>query len=185
MPCARAAPTVLVDVQETEPVMQEEIFGPILPIMNVRSLDEAIDFINRREKPLSLYAFSKSNQVGARAGLVRLDAGGQVPAEDQGAGTGRGEGPGPCGQTQESGMVALLILSLDWLPGAAGPPSRHSLQHILVGLQWAALWDLLRVQRPNMVSPTSRLHHFGLVDAVSPFSAWFTRGTYSMGWNDR
>ncbi|XP_047549785.1 aldehyde dehydrogenase family 3 member B2-like isoform X1 [Lutra lutra] len=57
------APTVLVDVQETEPVMQEEIFGPILPIMNVRSLDEAIDFINRGEKPLALYAFSNSNQV--------------------------------------------------------------------------------------------------------------------------
>uniref|UniRef100_A0A452UAJ1 Aldehyde dehydrogenase n=1 Tax=Ursus maritimus TaxID=29073 RepID=A0A452UAJ1_URSMA len=58
-----AAPTVLVDVRETEPVMQEEIFGPILPIVNVRSLDEAIEFINRREKPLALYAFSNSNQV--------------------------------------------------------------------------------------------------------------------------
>ncbi|XP_039696589.1 aldehyde dehydrogenase family 3 member B1-like isoform X1 [Pteropus medius] len=57
------APTVLVDVQDTEPVMQEEIFGPILPIMNVRGLDEAIDFINRREKPLALYAFSNSSQV--------------------------------------------------------------------------------------------------------------------------
>ncbi|XP_045414259.1 aldehyde dehydrogenase family 3 member B2-like isoform X3 [Lemur catta] len=57
------APTVLVDVQETEPVMQEEIFGPILPIVSVRSLDEAIDFINRREKPLALYAFSNSSQV--------------------------------------------------------------------------------------------------------------------------
>ncbi|XP_053780592.1 aldehyde dehydrogenase family 3 member B2-like isoform X1 [Desmodus rotundus] len=57
------APTVLVDVQETEPVMQEEIFGPILPIVNVRSLDEAIDFISRQEKPLALYAFSNSYQV--------------------------------------------------------------------------------------------------------------------------
>uniref|UniRef100_A0A8D0QDI9 Aldehyde dehydrogenase domain-containing protein n=1 Tax=Sus scrofa TaxID=9823 RepID=A0A8D0QDI9_PIG len=57
------APTVLVDVQETEPVMQEEIFGPILPILNVRGLDEAIDFINRREKPLALYAFSNNSQV--------------------------------------------------------------------------------------------------------------------------
>ncbi|XP_024110947.2 aldehyde dehydrogenase family 3 member B2 [Pongo abelii] len=57
------APTVLVDVQETEPVMQEEIFGPILPIVNVRSMDEAIEFINRREKPLALYAFSNSSQV--------------------------------------------------------------------------------------------------------------------------
>ncbi|KAK2100028.1 Aldehyde dehydrogenase [Saguinus oedipus] len=57
------APTVLVDVQETEPVMQEEIFGPILPIMNVRGVDEAIEFINQREKPLALYAFSNSSQV--------------------------------------------------------------------------------------------------------------------------
>ncbi|XP_077901620.1 aldehyde dehydrogenase family 3 member B2 isoform X3 [Ictidomys tridecemlineatus] len=59
------APTVLVDVQETEPVMQEEIFGPILPLVTVRSLDEAIDFINRREKPLALYAFSNSSQATA------------------------------------------------------------------------------------------------------------------------
>ncbi|XP_006860902.1 PREDICTED: aldehyde dehydrogenase family 3 member B1 isoform X2 [Chrysochloris asiatica] len=57
------APTVLVDVQETEPVMQEEIFGPILPIVTVRGLDEAVDFITRREKPLALYAFSNSSQV--------------------------------------------------------------------------------------------------------------------------
>uniref|UniRef100_A0A8C9P4G4 Aldehyde dehydrogenase domain-containing protein n=1 Tax=Spermophilus dauricus TaxID=99837 RepID=A0A8C9P4G4_SPEDA len=42
--------------------MQEEIFGPILPLVTVRSLDEAIDFINRREKPLALYAFSNSSQ---------------------------------------------------------------------------------------------------------------------------
>ncbi|XP_045429732.1 aldehyde dehydrogenase family 3 member B1 isoform X3 [Pipistrellus kuhlii] len=56
------APTVLVDVQETEPVMQEEIFGPILPIVTVSSLDEAVDFINRREKPLALYAFSRRSQ---------------------------------------------------------------------------------------------------------------------------
>ncbi|CAO2584117.1 Aldehyde dehydrogenase family 3 member B3 [Lemmus lemmus] len=58
------APTVLVDVQETEPVMQE-IFGPILPLVTVRSLDDAIDFINRQEKPLALYAYSNSCQVGA------------------------------------------------------------------------------------------------------------------------
>ncbi|XP_010634084.1 aldehyde dehydrogenase family 3 member B2 [Fukomys damarensis] len=57
------APTVLVDVQETDKVMQEEIFGPILPLMTVKSLDEAINFINHREKPLALYAFSNNSQV--------------------------------------------------------------------------------------------------------------------------
>ncbi|XP_059875401.1 aldehyde dehydrogenase family 3 member B1 isoform X1 [Delphinus delphis] len=69
------APTVLVGVQETEPVMQEEIFGPILPIMNVRSLDEAIEFIRRREKPLALYAFSNSSQVVKRV-LAQTSSGG-------------------------------------------------------------------------------------------------------------
>lgn len=69
------APTVLVDVQETEPVMQEEIFGPILPIVTVKNLDEAIAFINRREKPLALYAFSRSQQV-VREVLARTSSGG-------------------------------------------------------------------------------------------------------------
>ncbi|XP_067604168.1 aldehyde dehydrogenase family 3 member B1 isoform X2 [Pseudorca crassidens] len=69
------APTVLVGVQETEPVMQEEIFGPILPIMNVRSLDEAVEFIRHREKPLALYAFSNSSQVVKRV-LAQTSSGG-------------------------------------------------------------------------------------------------------------
>lgn len=69
------APTVLVDVLDAEPVMQEEIFGPILPIMNVRGLDEAIDVINRREKPLALYAFSNSSQVVEQV-LARTSSGG-------------------------------------------------------------------------------------------------------------
>jgi len=52
------APTVLRDVKPEAKVMQEEIFGPLLPIITVESLDEAIDFINDREKPLALYVFS-------------------------------------------------------------------------------------------------------------------------------
>ena len=39
--------------------MQEEIFGPILPIVTVESVNEAIDFIKRKPKPLSLYIFSE------------------------------------------------------------------------------------------------------------------------------
>ena len=41
--------------------MQEEIFGPILPIINVDSASEAIEFINKREKPLTLYLFTAIN----------------------------------------------------------------------------------------------------------------------------
>jgi acyl-CoA reductase-like NAD-dependent aldehyde dehydrogenase len=60
------APTVLVDVKPGDAVMQEEIFGPILPIMTVSSPDEAIAFINSREKPLALYIFSKNDKVISR-----------------------------------------------------------------------------------------------------------------------
>ncbi|XP_070813283.1 aldehyde dehydrogenase family 3 member B1-like, partial [Pituophis catenifer annectens] len=57
------APTVLVNVKEWDPVMQEEIFAPILPIFIVRDMEEAIDFINSRERPLALYAFSSNSKV--------------------------------------------------------------------------------------------------------------------------
>lgn len=50
--------------------MQEEIFGPLLPILSVGSVDEAIDFINQREKPLALYVFSSDNKVEA-ASLIK------------------------------------------------------------------------------------------------------------------
>ncbi|KAJ3646381.1 hypothetical protein Zmor_023971 [Zophobas morio] len=51
-------PTIVVDVKPTDLIMQEEIFGPILPIVNVDSAVDAINFINAREKPLALYVFS-------------------------------------------------------------------------------------------------------------------------------
>ncbi|MEW2529494.1 aldehyde dehydrogenase family protein [Streptomyces sp. NPDC047071] len=54
------APTVLAGVRPDEPVMREEIFGPVLPIVEVADLDEAIAFINDRDKPLALYAFTDS-----------------------------------------------------------------------------------------------------------------------------
>lgn len=41
-------PTILVDVKPTDPIMQEEIFGPILPIVNVENAFDAIKFINAR-----------------------------------------------------------------------------------------------------------------------------------------
>lgn len=57
-------PTILVNVKRNDPVMQEEIFGPILPIINVESAAEAVRFINEGEKPLALYIFSnRKNDV--------------------------------------------------------------------------------------------------------------------------
>ncbi|CAH0564103.1 unnamed protein product [Brassicogethes aeneus] len=56
-------PTILTDVSINDDVMKEEIFGPILPIVNVNNVDEAISFINSREKPLALYVFSKTRKI--------------------------------------------------------------------------------------------------------------------------
>ncbi|XP_070532678.1 aldehyde dehydrogenase family 3 member B1-like isoform X2 [Ptychodera flava] len=57
------SPTVVTDVQTTDPVMEQEVFGPVLPIMNVSGVQEAIQFINRREKPLAMYVFSHDKKV--------------------------------------------------------------------------------------------------------------------------
>jgi aldehyde dehydrogenase (NAD+) len=60
------APTVLADVSPESPVMGEEIFGPILPIISVPSLDAAVEFITSRDKPLALYAFTDSESTKER-----------------------------------------------------------------------------------------------------------------------
>jgi acyl-CoA reductase-like NAD-dependent aldehyde dehydrogenase len=57
------APTVLVDVSPDSPVMQEEIFGPILPVLEVGRVNEAIDFVNARTSPLGVYLFADDRSV--------------------------------------------------------------------------------------------------------------------------
>lgn len=52
------APTLIDGISPDDPIMQGEIFGPILPIIEYGSLDEAIRFVNSRNKPLALYIFS-------------------------------------------------------------------------------------------------------------------------------
>ncbi|HVN71931.1 MAG TPA: aldehyde dehydrogenase [Desulfomonilia bacterium] len=53
------APTVMDKVPLESPIMTEEIFGPILPVISYTNLSEAIDFVNARPKPLSLYVFTR------------------------------------------------------------------------------------------------------------------------------
>lgn len=52
-------PTLLDEVSVDSAVMREEIFGPILPMIEIDGVEEAIEFINDREKPLALYAFAE------------------------------------------------------------------------------------------------------------------------------
>lgn len=60
------APTLLENVSPDDLVMQEEIFGPLLPILDYDNLDSVIQFINSRPKPLSLYLFTESSAIKNR-----------------------------------------------------------------------------------------------------------------------
>lgn len=62
----RIAPTVLAPVTFDDPVMQEEIFGPLLPVLTYASLEEAIETINARPHPLALYLFTSDKQAAKR-----------------------------------------------------------------------------------------------------------------------
>lgn len=71
----RVMDPVLVDEPDPDSaLMQEEIFGPILPIRTVESVDAAIDFVNERPRPLSLYVFTESDSI-ERTVLERTTAG--------------------------------------------------------------------------------------------------------------
>ncbi|WP_353776992.1 aldehyde dehydrogenase family protein [Winogradskyella sp. 3972H.M.0a.05] len=62
----RIQPTILTDVSLNDKVMQEEIFGPILPVIEYETIDEAFEIIKRFEKPLAAYLFSDSSAIKDR-----------------------------------------------------------------------------------------------------------------------
>ncbi len=57
------APTLMRNLREGSEILREEIFGPILPVLRVRGVDDAIRYVNEREKPLALYVFSGKREV--------------------------------------------------------------------------------------------------------------------------
>lgn len=52
------SPTIMTGVKPTDPIMENEIFGPLLPIIDIESFEDAIEFINDRDRPLALYIFA-------------------------------------------------------------------------------------------------------------------------------
>ncbi|MFG6475683.1 aldehyde dehydrogenase family protein [Microbacterium sp. P06] len=136
------APTVLTDVSPDSPVMTEEIFGPILPIITVPSLDAAIAFITARDKPLALYALTASKRAKKRL-LAETSSGGV------------------------SFGTPLLQLSAPALPfggvGASGTGAYHgeasvrTFSHEKSVLDKPLFLDTLRVIRPPFTPLTRRL----------------------------
>jgi aldehyde dehydrogenase (NAD+) len=60
------SPTILTDVAADSPIMQEEIFGPIFPVMTFKHIEEVPAFVNQRERPLALYYFGKKGDYVLR-----------------------------------------------------------------------------------------------------------------------
>lgn len=73
------APTLLDDVDLDAPVMTDEIFGPVMPMIAFDKLDEVVEFVNSREKPLALYYFGKTAD-GRR--VIRLTSSGGACIND-------------------------------------------------------------------------------------------------------
>jgi acyl-CoA reductase-like NAD-dependent aldehyde dehydrogenase len=60
------APTVLVDVAVDSPIMQDEVFGPILPVLEIDSVESVIEWVNERPRPLGLYVFTEDEDIAER-----------------------------------------------------------------------------------------------------------------------
>ncbi|KAF9100800.1 Aldehyde dehydrogenase [Mortierella sp. GBA35] len=57
------APTVIANVDRDDKLMEEEIFGPLLPLIRVTDVDDAIEYINSKDEPLALYIFSTNKKL--------------------------------------------------------------------------------------------------------------------------
>ena len=71
------APTILQEVDPFSPIMQEEIFGPLLPVLPIEDMDDAVAFVNARPKPLALYVFAEDGTISQEI-LRRTSSGGAV-----------------------------------------------------------------------------------------------------------
>ncbi|MGO4304564.1 coniferyl aldehyde dehydrogenase [Cupriavidus sp. RAF12] len=76
----RLPPVLLMDVPDDAMAMQEEIFGPVLPVVTYRTVGEAIAFVNARPRPLALYVFDKGAEVVDR--VMRQTVAGGVTVND-------------------------------------------------------------------------------------------------------
>jgi acyl-CoA reductase-like NAD-dependent aldehyde dehydrogenase len=74
------APTVLVDVLPDSPIMQEEVFGPILPVLEIQSVEAVIKWVNERPSPLGLYVFAEDADAAER--ILEATASGDAEVND-------------------------------------------------------------------------------------------------------
>jgi aldehyde dehydrogenase (NAD+) len=74
------APTVITDLPSDAPILEEEIFGPILPVIGYADIEEALAAVRKRPKPLALYLFTGNHRLQER--VIRDIASGSVVVND-------------------------------------------------------------------------------------------------------
>ncbi len=76
----KIGPTIVLDPDADSPIMQEEIFGPLLPVLTTTQISESLDFIRQRAKPLALYLFTNDKKLEHR--VIRKVSAGSVCVND-------------------------------------------------------------------------------------------------------
>jgi len=144
-PGRQLPPTLLLNVGDGMRVMNEEIFGPILPIVPYDTLQDALGYINRRERPLALYWFGRNSAMreqvlaGTIAGGVSINdtlmhiAQEGLPFGGVGA-SGQGHYHGEFGFRQFSKEKPVFIQSRFSGGGIIRPPYKPSIERVLTWL---------------------------------------------------
>lgn len=106
-------PTLLTQVKGTMRVMQEEIFGPLLPIMAYQHIDDVLDYINSKDRPLALYLFSNDKQLQDK--VINKTRSGGVCLNDAALHVGQNDmpfgGAGESGMGQYHGTEGFMAMS--------------------------------------------------------------------------
>lgn len=138
------APTVLVDVAVDSPIMKEEIFGPILPVLEIGSVDAVVQWVNSRPSPLGVYIFAEDRDVVDR--ILSSTRSGDAEVNDcaihplfpelpfGGVGnSGMGKYHGRWGFEAFTNARGVLHHSSAVDPGVRYPPyARHALERVVV-----------------------------------------------------
>jgi Aldehyde dehydrogenase family len=115
---------LLVDVPVDSPIMQEEVFGPMLPVLEIESVEAVIHWVNSRPRPLGVYVFAEDTGVAERI----LDATEELPFGGVGN-SGMGKYHGRWGFDAFTNARGVLYHSSRIDPGVRYPPySRHAFE---------------------------------------------------------
>ncbi|CAJ1065966.1 aldehyde dehydrogenase%2C dimeric NADP-preferring-like isoform X1 [Xyrichtys novacula] len=196
------APTVLKDVPPHSRLMQEEIFGPLLPIVTVSDMDDAIRFVNEREKPLALYIFSKDKKAAKR--MIEETTSGGVTVNDVlmhytlsslpfggvgQSGMGRYHGKHTFDQLSHHRACLIRSLGMESLNLSRYPPQDRQRARRVKRVLRSSLIDMSK--RTFIWAVTATVIGFGLfitllvillIAAGLNCTCWYWRGIYNYYW---